>query len=285
MGITVGLLLTACFPSIRVVKEFPGSFSPRYSPDGSTIVFVSDRDGNEEIYTANADGGTLRRLTNHPASDLDPTWSPDGDEIVFNSDREGLPPQLFVMDASGRNQTRLTPTGTPGSIFPSISPDGRQIVFGCGRDLDEMDLCLASRTKPVLGTTLLSLPGRQWQPAWSPDGERIAFVSAESGDDEIYTVAPDGTGLTRLTESPGRDADPAWSPDGSQIVFSSNREGGGLYTMGSDGAGVKQLTAGIDATPAWSPDGSTIVYYRQTDTGSRIFVVGTDGSLPRMLPV
>ena len=81
--------------------------APKWSPDGSQIVFVSFRNFNTEIYVANADGTNQRRLTNHPAGDWDPEWSPDGQKIIFASDRDG-DFDLYIMDADGTNVVQLT---------------------------------------------------------------------------------------------------------------------------------------------------------------------------------
>jgi Tol biopolymer transport system component len=96
---------------------------------------------------------------------------------------------------------------------------------------------------------------------------RIAFVSTRAGNDntEIYTMNPDGTGVTRLSNSAGSDVDPVWSPGRSKIAFASTRPGSSfqrIYTMNADGSGVTQLTntGGPDKSPAWSPDGSKIAF-------------------------
>jgi Tol biopolymer transport system component len=100
-------------------------FSPRFSPDGSTIVFSSDRDGNNEIYVIGVDGTGLSRLTSSPGKDLDPSFSPDGSNIVFDSDRDG-PVAIFTMDVDGSDPVNLSKPIRPGDIFPSWSPDGRR---------------------------------------------------------------------------------------------------------------------------------------------------------------
>jgi Tol biopolymer transport system component len=83
-------------------------FSPRWSPDGSRLAFVSDRDGNEEIYVMNSDGSGQTRLTDSPASDAGPSWSSDGKRITFVSERDGEARQ-YSMNADGTNQAH---TGT-----------------------------------------------------------------------------------------------------------------------------------------------------------------------------
>src|SRR5437867_5576550 len=115
-----------------------------------------------------------------------------------------------------------------------------------------------------------------YQPTWSPDGSRIAFVSERDGNAEIYVMnAADGSNPVRLTTdvgTPAFDGDPAWSPDGSKIAFWSRRDGNGeIYVMNPDGLNVTRLTTNAvdDLQPAWSPDGSRLVFSRFTGCEDR----------------
>ncbi|MFC2078414.1 IPT/TIG domain-containing protein [Candidatus Bipolaricaulota bacterium] len=105
---------------------------PRWSPDGSKIVFESHRDGNREIYVMNRDGTGQTRLTNHPESDMSPSWSPDSAWITFHSVRDGNM-EIYKMTVAGLAQTRLT-TDPEWDWGPSWSPDGSEIVFQSFRD-------------------------------------------------------------------------------------------------------------------------------------------------------
>jgi hypothetical protein len=116
------------------------------------------------------------------------------------------------------------------------------------------------------------------EPAWSPDGQRIAFQRTDGGNTDVYVMNADGTGVTRLTEDPLIDTEPAWSPDGQRIVFS---RGGGfsqpdLWTMSADGTGETRLTQTpqTESDPRWSPDGDWIAYQR----GTGVFRTHPDGT-------
>jgi TolB protein len=102
--------------------------------------------------------------------------------------------------------------------------------------------------------TALDLP--QLEADWSPDGSRIAFVSGDNQNTNIYLINADGTGLQQLTDSPGYNEGPVWSPDGTIIAFWSDRSGNReIYAMRADGTGLLQLTddPAQDENPAWAP--------------------------------
>lgn len=119
-------------------------------------------------------------------------------------------------------------------------------------------------------------------PVLSPDGTRIAFGEAPSGNDNNYEVSVinvDGTGYTNLTQSPGVDLAPSWSPDGTRIAFNSARAGGAeIYTMKADGSDVTRVTtSGLNLDPDWSPDGSRIAFMDASGDGD-IHVINADGT-------
>jgi Tol biopolymer transport system component len=194
--------------------------SPAYSPDGSLIAFATDRDGNEEIYVLLRSDhdpqprtDKQRRLTNHSASDLAPAWSSDGTRIAFMSDRD-RPGQfdVYLMAADGTGVDRLTTSGD--NAFPQFAPGDRRIALQVGTALRLFDL-----------TTRTLLPGTRdltagSYPTWSPDGRRLAFMSARNGRGEILTVNADGSDPQVLvTLARGSAMDPRWSPDGSRVAF------------------------------------------------------------------
>lgn len=113
-------------------------------------------------------------------------------------------------------------------------------------------------------------------PVWSPDGQRVAFVSQRDGDREIYLVNADGTGLVNLTQHPSEDWTPAWSPDGQQVAFSSNRQGNWeIFIVNADGTNLRQITndgAG-NLSPVWSPDGKTMAYASKRDGNWEIYAM------------
>jgi dipeptidyl aminopeptidase/acylaminoacyl peptidase len=118
-------------------------------------------------------------------------------------------------------------------------------------------------------------------PAWSPDGDRIAFSSDRDGNSEIYVMNGDGSGVTRITNNPAQDFIPAWSPDGSRIAFVSFRDGNAeIYATDADGTNPARLTndPAYDSDPDWSPDGQKIAFDRTSNGDIEIYVMNADGS-------
>ena len=119
-------------------------------------------------------------------------------------------------------------------------------------------------------------------PAWSPDGTRIAFTSRRDGWQAIYVMNEDGSNIMRLTPLTWASFHPAWSPDGTQIAFVSIRDviAADVYVMNADGTGERRLTdhRALDTDPAWSPDGARIAFSSERDGNAEIYVMNADGS-------
>jgi TolB protein len=158
--------------------------SPRFSPDGKKVLWVSTRDGNPDLYTVTADGKDVKRLTNDPASDLHPAWKPDGTKIAFTSGRSGRQ-KIHLMNADGSNVVKLT-DGEFLDAWPAWRPDGKQIAFVSNRT-GNYDIWLMSAD----GKELVNLTDNKAQdtaPAWHPEGKKLAFVSTRAGGSDIYVI-------------------------------------------------------------------------------------------------
>ena len=275
---TLTITVTADARSIQLTDNADEELGPAWSPDGGSIAFESDRDGDSEIYVMDADGSGVVQLTDNAADDWGPAWSPDGSRIAFASDRDG-DSEIHVMDADGSGVVQLT-DNSDGDWDPAWSPDGRSIAFASDRDGDSEIHVMDADGSGVIRLT--DNFDDDWDPAWSPDGSRIALASNRDGDFEIYVMNADGSGVVQLTDNLGDDWVPAWSPDGSSIAFESNRDGDfELYVMNADGSGVVQLTDNFDDdwVPAWSPDGSRIAFASDRDGDFEIYVRAGDASI------
>lgn len=257
-----------------------GAF-PSYSPDNRQVVDTDASfrvgefppNGRPRVFIMNVDGSKRRVLFESATeSAMGLAWSPRDGRIAFglgaNFPREGRfgASQIAIVSPDGSGLRRVTPEDEGNYHFPDWSPDSTQLVLRVAtptsKGLAILDVD-SGRLTPLTSNAVDNLP------KWSPKGDVIAFTSNRDGDWEIYTIRPDGTGLTRLTNTPGNDAHAAWSPDGQWLAFSSARggfkdemaRGGGgqpatdIFVMRPDGSDVRRLTddAAEEGTAAFAP--------------------------------
>jgi WD40 repeat protein/predicted Ser/Thr protein kinase len=178
--------------------------------------------------------------------------------------------------------TSVSPSHTPAASATPTGP-GELVAYAAGPD-GAWQILVAN---PATGETWL-LPGQlpnSGVPAWSPDGERLAFRSDDSGNWQVYTINVGGSDLRQLTHV-GNNLEAAWSPDGTQIAFVSDRDGNReIYVMGSDGGNQRRLTVnpGWDDDPSWSPDGEWLVFESKREGRIDVYKMRVDGtSLTRL---
>ena len=312
--LVIGLLVTPAFGIgdrlLSLIQSKPTPLdvqAPAWSPDGRTIVFVSWRDGNGEVYAMDANGSGPRNLTQNPAKDVRPAWSPDGRSIAFVSSRRPTsdatgtwtaPEQseIYVMNADGSRKRNLTrdrasddfqpghPTGG-GSRSCTAAAVGRGQLYVVNADGSGL-----RNLGRIAGPALFAS-----QLVWSPDGRTIYFGR--------YLVSTDGSGARKLPYIP---LIAVWSPDGRQIAFVNNvstglpgpgaarsKDDSEIYVMNADGSGTRRLThnVGYDGEPAWSPDGRKIAFQSKRravrgvvgGSNGEIYVMNADGSGKRNL--
>ena len=226
----------------RLAANQAENYRPAWSPDGTRIAFVSNRNvGFDQIYLMDADEKNPIRLTDAVWNDY-PAWSPDGKKIAFSSSPDGKKiVHIAVMDADGKNRVKLE----HHAMQPSWSPDGKKIVYVSLTDgVEEIYVIGANKRGRKRLTHDLRVKGR---PSWSPDGGRIVYwgMDEESLYFQIYVMRADGKKSKRLTFGTQNNWLPAWSPDGRTIAYVSARDFrliGTIHLMTADGQYIKQLS-------------------------------------------
>jgi len=225
------------------------------------IAFVSDRDGNSEIYTMDIDGENETRLTNNPGRDFRPKFSPDGSKIAYYSYRDGTS-TLVIMNTDGSGKKVLL-----NDIYgiPIFSPDGQRIVMNNSDNLVLINTDGTNFFELVSHSLYFFIPSVA---KFSSDGSTLLFSCDwyNSGNIEICTINTDGTNLTNLTLNSEFDAHPSFSSDGSAIVYRTGAypDTEYIYIMDADGRNKCQIfkdTLFSDPRyPIFSPDGSKIIF-------------------------
>ena len=269
----LGCLLLAVEPSRAA---FPGQ--------NGKVIFVSNRDGDDEIYTTSFAGDSVKRLTRNSRKDSDPSWSADGKKIVFTS---GL--HIYTMNANGSDLKKI-PNTSAGSD-PAFSPGRRKIVF---------TRCYSLYTMNVDGSNRKKLSGEgcpvdyydepnylDSDPEWSPDGKKIAFERLQ-GWTSIQVVALADRARERVVGDDDHRQDPAWSPDGTRITYTcscyddptSSQGYMDIHKVNANGTDDTRLTTdpAYDAFPAFAPDETRIVFASNRDGDWDLYTMDADGN-------
>lgn len=249
------------------------------------IVFSSQRDqpGNMDVYSSNADGTNVIRLTFNAALDHHPALSHDGTRIAFVSTRFGGQ-SVLVMNADGSGVQQLTAVATCSS--PAWSTDDTRLAFSCYNGVDDDSEIYTMSASGGVITQLTYNTATDVQPTWSSRTPEIAFASTRHGNWEIYKMTDGGTAVTRLTNGTGSDSDPKWSPDGRRIAFVSTRTANvEIHVMNADGTQVVNITnnTATDEEPGWSPDSKKIVFQSYRSGTLALYTMNADGTLPVLI--
>jgi hypothetical protein len=175
-----------------------------YSRDGTKIAFEHDQAGLRRIWVMNADGSDAHTITESFTDAVAPTWSPDGSQIAFAAGGS-----IWITSAEGIGARQLV--AGPNGTEPTWSPDGATILFAMEQTGSSSDIYSARVSDGVL-TRLTTHPADDTDPVWSPDGTRIAFTSTRTGSSELFTMAPDGSNQTPLTNGGAVTIRAAWQP-------------------------------------------------------------------------
>lgn len=262
-----------------------GNSIENYVDRYNKISFVSDRNGNYDIYTIDPDGSNLEQITDTPWNEYSHTWSSDGKEIVYQSDEKSDPDMdeyymnIFKINSDGTGKVQLT--NSEAGVYngmPDLSPNGKQIVFVSNRESrDSHNLYIID----IDGNNLKKLTDsgadyNHFQPEFNHDGSEIAFSKYEIyGPLSIINILNlKDSSIKEIENGAEATQTPTFSPDGRFIAFCSNLSDPvnflvNVGTINLDTREVKELTTnGRSYNPSWSPDGKEIVYqFLNEDTG------------------
>lgn len=257
-----------------------GDIDPRFSRDGQSVAFVrAVNEATKDVYRAAVDGREPTRLTfdNRKINGL--AWSPRGERLLFTSTRSGMY-GLWSADPDGKDLRRIV-LGAEDVHQPATTAGVDAIAFEQWMYRSQLrQIDLVRRTRADAGRYI---PSTRWDssPAWSPDGERIAFVSNRGGPHSIWVSQRDGRGAVQIADFGGAFVDnPAWSPDGALIAFDGSPEGKTTVFVVSPEGGTPQRISdgpGDNRNPAWSRDGAWI-YFESNRSGEwRIYAQPATG--------
>jgi Tol biopolymer transport system component/tRNA A-37 threonylcarbamoyl transferase component Bud32 len=265
--------------------------NPKWSPDGTKIVFQNVERVKFNIRIVDVNSGKMEWVTDDMIQNVYPTWSPSGDRIFLSSFRTGGL-NIWSMSASGRGNASSVHQFTMGSgqdIQVALSQNGKQLVYANVRlnadlwrvPVSPMTAIPTGPPEPLIVSTREESRG-----AWSPDGSMIAFNSDRSGDMSIWILTLANGVIQQVTHGAGGDFQPTWSPDGKSLVFFSARSGKPeIWMVNRVNGELNQLTkdATLNINPFFSPDGLFIAYH--SDAAGRLepWVMRNDGTEQRKL--
>jgi WD40 repeat protein len=248
------------------------------APEEGHIVFVSDADGNPEIYSISTNGTQANRLTNNEADDTSPKWSPDGERIAFVSTRDGNP-EIYVMNADGSGLTRVT-DDPANDLTPAWSPNGESLVFSSDRDGNHEIYVRDLNTEEE--TRLTDDPANDIHPDWSSNGNVIIYKTTQHGSIRICILDVDTHETSIVSvKNPAADNHPAFSGSGERFLYETSLLQGGI------GIAVSELDArnnleivekvGFNMWPTWSPDDEQIAFVSDRNGQIDIYVIRVEG--------
>jgi len=252
-------------------------YSPRFSPDGKTIIFVAKTELSDFLYMITIDDTTSYRFPSFIDGGSDAVFSPDGTLLMYRSEKEDNN-AIYITDMSSGESFSVSDGSL--SMYAEFSPDGSRVLYSSSLeenfDLVVLDL---NDTTDKAQKTIISTKDAELQGTYSPDGNYIAFSSFDINYKGTLRVC-DSKGKNCKAVTSGSSAyNPKFSPDGKRLAFVWDKTGSfGVYVCNSDGSGIKQLTSGKDNSIEydWSGDSKKIVYESRGESVSSVSVIDVE---------
>jgi Tol biopolymer transport system component len=270
--------------TVRRITQPPegseGDSTPAVSPDGSTLAFVrATGPEGADIFLSDLAGGNLRRLTFDDRTIRGIAWTADGQDVVYAANRaDGW--RLWRLPAYGGSPRDIAMAGAQAQ-YPAIAPQGRRLAYTDNPSVSGIWRGALGAPDSDERSIIRSL-GRETAPAYSPDGQRIADVSDQTGADEIWVRDAEGGNRVQLTRLKGPHVSrPRWSPDGRLILFEARADRGAeVYTIpAAGGRPDRPHRVLLGGGASWSHDGKSIYYQLR----GQIWKADANGGNPRQL--
>jgi Tol biopolymer transport system component len=264
---------------VRVTNDAYDDSEPIWHPDGNRIIYNSDRNGTKQVSVVNTAGGQSKQLTGSDSDSSVADISRDGTKILVTTTKDDA--DLWGIPIDGGKESQVT-SNIGAEFWPDVSPEGRRIVYQAIRR--------SSTGGKVLNCSILSqnldrdarlsqVAADGFNPLWSPDGTRIAYLRSEAGKNTLWVTSVNAADARPITESGVlfggysllpynrvQTSDFQWSPDGRSLIYGAVRDGvSNIWQVQADGSGEKQLTNNTEKTllffnPVFSPDGQTVAW-------------------------
>lgn len=263
---------------------------PNVSPDGSRVVFVSNRGGVEDLFVISVDGNNEVQLTHTPERESPAGWSRNGKQVLFSTFNNEKS-TLFAINRDGKNQRVLATVPGRG---PRLSPDGKRLLYMAGTWTATL-----LTTSGLDGTQVQQITDGSsiaWNVHWSPDGKRIAFTGRNYPKSElaVFVMNADGSGrrqVTNIAADEGGAQWPVWSPKGQWLAIQVNNR----KQKNSAHIWIVDVATGtphklaiheqpyLDETPSWFPNGKRIAFQSNRTGRMEVWVMNVDGTQQRQV--
>ena len=284
----------------RVLRRFADKCIEKLTRErgifSTKLAFAGARRAGElrQIFISNFDGSGLRQITNNGSINMSPSWSPDGTKLTYTSFREGKA-DIYVYNMLTQRTSKLT-SGFGNNSGANWHPDGRRIAFS-GSHSGLTSIFTVNSMDGGERKSFISGSGLEVEPAYSPDGAKVAFVSGRFGNPHLFIRDLRSNSDTRITYAGWYNSSPSWRRDGRKLSFAGydrDIDRYDIFTVNPDGRQMERLTLdqGDNEKPSWSPDGRYLVFQsnrlakgRGKANSYKLYIMSRDGGNVKQLSI